>query len=77
MKARAMPYYVYAVRPFAQLERIGEHAAFRDASAQAKALRLAPQADRATQFRVMFADTPLAAEDLLLAVREPAPPGDD
>jgi hypothetical protein len=72
-----MPYYVYAVRPFAQLERLGEHAAFRDASAQAKALRLAPQADRATRFRVMFADTPLAAEDLLLAVREPAPPGDD
>lgn len=72
-----MPYYVYAVRPFAQLEQLGAHAAFRDASAQAKALRTAQQPDSATQFRVMFADDALAAEDLLLAVRDPAPPGDD
>ena len=72
-----MPYYVYAVRPFAQLERLGEHAAFRDASAQAKSLRDAEHADRATQIRVMFAADALAAEDLLLAVRDPRPAGDD
>lgn len=72
-----MPYYVYAVRPFAQLEQMGEHAAFKDASTQAKALRAARSADSAAQFRVMFADNAPAAEDLLLAVRDPAPPGDD
>lgn len=72
-----MPYYVYAVRPFAKLEQVGEHAAFRDASAQAKALRRAVPADSATTFRVMFADDALAAEDLLLAVRDPGPAGDD
>ena len=72
-----MPYYVYAVRPFAQLERLGEHAAFRDASAQAKRLRDAEHADRATRIRVMFAADALAAEDLLLAVRDPRPAGDD
>ena len=80
-----MPYYVYAVRPFAQLERLGEHAAFRDASAMAKALR-AERAERARnaaaggaseQIRVMFAETALAAEDLLLQSREPPPPGDE
>lgn len=104
-----MPYYVYAVRPFAQLERLGEHAAFRDASAMAKALRAerAERAERAAQaaqasqaeraghageaggtdgspgtaaanevIRVMFAETALAAEDLLLQVREAPPPGD-
>jgi hypothetical protein len=73
-----MPYYVYAVRPFGQLERLGEHAAFRDASAQAKALRSERPAERATtRFRVMFAADALTAEDLLLAVRDPAPAGDD
>ena len=72
-----MPYYVYAVRPFAQLERLGEHAAFRDASAQAKSLRDDARADRATRIRVMFAADALAAEDLLLAVRDPGPAGDD
>lgn len=72
-----MPYYVYAVRPFAQLEQLGEHAAFRDASAHAKTLRGAQRADDPTLYRVMFADDPTAAEDLLLAVRSPAPPGDD
>jgi hypothetical protein len=80
-----VPYYVYAVRPFAQLERLGEHAAFRDASAMAKALR-AERAERAgnaadggagEHIRVMFAETALAAEDLLLQSREPPPPGDE
>lgn len=72
-----MPYYVYAVRPFAQLEQLGEHAAYRDASAQAKTLRSAQRPDSATQFRVMFAADALTAEDLLLAVRDPKPAGDD
>lgn len=72
-----MPYYVFAVQAFAHLERIGEHAAFRDASAQAKALRTAQRADGAARFRVIFADDEQAAEDLLLAVREPVPQGDD
>ena len=72
-----MPYYVYAVRPFAQLEQLGEHAAYAAASAQAKTLRAALQPDSATRLRVMFADNALAAEDLLLAVRDPRPTGED
>jgi len=76
-----MPYFVYAVRPFAQLECLGEHAAFRDASAMAKALRLDRPAQGVApageQIRVMFAETAQAAEDLLLQVREPRPPGDE
>lgn len=76
-----MPYFVYAVRPFAQLERLGEHAAFRDASAMAKALRAERASAGSTpageQIRVMFAETAEAAEDLLLQVREPPPPGDE
>jgi len=72
-----MPYFVYAVRPFAQLQQLGEHAAFRDASVQAKALRAAPDADPQAAIRVMFAENALAAEDLLLQVRDRAPDSDD
>lgn len=72
-----MPYYVYAVRPFAQLEQLAEHAAFKDASAQAKALRAQQGADDRASIRVMFAATALEAEDLLLQIREPRPAGEE
>jgi dihydrodipicolinate synthase/N-acetylneuraminate lyase len=72
-----MPYYVYAVKPFAQLARLAEFAAFKDASTHAKSLRTAPQTDAATRIKVMFAENPLAAEDLLLQVRPPGPSGDE
>ena len=72
-----MPYFVYAVRPFAQLATLGEHAAFRDASTHAKALRQALPAGERTAIRVMFAATALEAEDLLLQIREPRPAGEE
>lgn len=72
-----MPYFVYAVRPFAQLERLGAHASFGDASVHVKSLRKANPDDPPTRYRVMFADDAVAAEDLLLASREPRPHGDD
>lgn len=72
-----MPYYVYAVRPFAQLEQLGEHATFKDASAQAKALRAALPAGDAARIRVMHAASALEAEDLLLQLREPGHPGEE
>jgi hypothetical protein len=72
-----MPYFVYAVRPFAQLEPLGEFAVFKEASAQAKALRAAQPAGDKTRIRVMFAENALAAEDLLLQIREPGHPGEE
>ena len=72
-----MPYFVYRVQPFAQLERLGEYATFPEASREAKALRAAAPAQGQRRVRVIFADNPLAAEDLLLQVREPPPGGDD
>lgn len=72
-----MPYYVFSVKPMAQLELLAEFDAFGAASAQAKALRAAQPPGSAHRFRIMFADTPLAAEDLLLQVRDPAPAEDD
>lgn len=72
-----MPYFVYAVRPFAQLQQLGTHDAFKDASAQAKALRAAAAPGGGATIRVMFAATALEAEDLLLQVREPRPAGEE
>jgi len=69
-----MPYFVYRVQPFAQLEKLAEFSAFKEASAHAKSLRIAQPG---ASIKVMFADTALQAEDLLLQVRERGPSGDD
>ena len=72
-----MPYFLYRVQPFAQLQPLGEYASFPEASREAKAARAAGPAQERRRVRVIFADNALAAEDLLLQVREPQPGGDD
>ena len=72
-----MPYFIYAVRPFAQLDPLGEFASFPEASRQARALRAAQAGGEPGRIRIMFADNALAAEDLLLQVRDAPPDGDD
>lgn len=69
-----MPYFVFGVKPFAQLEPLGQCATFPEASRQARALRAAQPAQR---IKIVFADNPLAAENLLLEVRPAPPDGDD
>ena len=69
-----MPYYLFAVKGFGQLETLGEFDAFREASAQAKALRAAPDAPFV---KLMFGANREAAEDALLQLRERQPTGDD
>lgn len=71
-----MPYYVFAIKPFGQLDKLGEHEAFKAASAQAKALRAA-QAAPGPRIKVMFGETQLAAEDQLLQERGRELTGDD
>lgn len=72
-----MPYFLYRVQPFAQLEQIGVFPTFPEASREAKALRAADRGQQPRRVRVIFADDALAAEDLLLQVREAPPGGDD
>ena len=72
-----MPYFVFTVKPFAQLEKLAEFAGFREASAHAKALRAAQAGRPRREVKVMFADNQHAAEDLLCQVREAGPTGDD
>jgi hypothetical protein len=72
-----MPYFVFEVQPFAQLRKLAEFDAFREASAHAKALRAAPGRVPQARIKVMFAADERTAEDLLCQVRDPGPAGDD
>jgi hypothetical protein len=72
-----MPYYIYRVLPFAQLEKLGAFDAFKAASAQAKALRAADGGVPRGKVKVMFAHDEQLAEDLLCQIRDPGPSGDD
>lgn len=72
-----MPYFIFAVRPFAQLEQLGECASFPEASRQVRTLRANEPAGSGRRIRIMFAENALAAEDLLLQVRDAPPEGDD
>ena len=71
-----MPYFVFSIQPFAQIRKLAEFAAFKEASAHAKALRAAQVDDSAT-IKVMFAENEQLAEDLLCQLRDPSPAGDD
>lgn len=72
-----MPYFVFSIRPFAQIEKLAEFANFKEASVHAKALRAAPAAAADVRIKVMFADNQRLAEDLLCQVREAGPSGDE
>ena len=71
-----MPYFVYRVKPFAQLEKLAEFAEFPAASAHAKALR-AQLTGADIRIRIMFAEHQQQAEDLLCEIRDARPAGDD
>lgn len=74
-----MPYYIYKVSsfPMRRLEKIEQHAVFRDASARAKVLRSEPAAAEAGAIKLILADNELHAEDLLSQQRPPQPNPDD
>lgn len=72
-----MPYYIYRVKPFAQLDQLHALDTFSEASAQAKVLRLQLAAGTSDKIKVIFADNTSHAEDLLTQVRVAGPKGDD
>jgi hypothetical protein len=72
-----MPYYVFRVRPYAQIEKLDEFDVFKEASARAKALRAADSGTDVGKVKVMFADSQALAKDLLCQIRDPGPSGDD
>jgi hypothetical protein len=72
-----MPYFIYRIKPFAQLEQLGKFDNFSDASKQVKMLRQQLDLPATDKVKVIFAEDPLQAEDLLCQVREAGPKGDD
>ena len=72
-----MPYFVFSVRPFAQIEKLAEFTAFKEASTHAKSLRSSQLVAAGIKVKVMFADNQQLAEDLLCQIREAGPTGDD
>ena len=74
-----MPYYIYKVFsfPIRRLEKLEQHAAFRDASARAKALRATLTPAEAGSIKMILADNELHAEDILSQQRAPQPNPDD
>jgi len=74
-----MPYFIYKVHPpLGNLEYLATHAAFKNASAEAKAMRNDAELPAGCTIKVIFAENQLQAEDLLSQVREPEPlVGDD
>jgi len=74
-----MPYYIYRIStfPIHRLEKLEQHAAFRDASARAKVLRAESASAEAGSIKMILADNELHAEDLLSQQRSPQPNPDD
>ena len=72
-----MPYFIYQVKPFAQLEKLAEHSNFAAASAEAKHLRRALDPGATEKIKVMFAGSETEAEDLLCQIRDATPAGEE
>jgi hypothetical protein len=72
-----VPYYIYRVKPFGQLDKLEEHGAFAAASVQAKTLRAALPSGTPDKVKVIFAETEWQAEELLCQVREAGPTGEE
>lgn len=70
-----MPYYVYKIEsfPIRRLEYLAHFDSFKAASAEAKLRRNSTPLAEGQIVKVVFAESELAAEDLLSQVR-PAPP---
>ncbi len=64
-----MPYFVYKMFPGKRLELVQPHAAFKDAKAQASALRAALAAQDNYTVRVIFAKDTTEAEHLVATER--------
>ena len=70
-----MPYYVFAVKPFGQLDKLADFEVFKEASAHAKALRAEQPSESPVRIKVMFAENQLGAEESAEPVAHAQPDG--
>lgn len=72
-----MPYYIYQIKPFSQLDQLAEHPSFAAASQEAKTLRAALPSGSMDKVKVIFAENEGHAQYLLRQTREAGPTGED
>lgn len=65
-----MPYYVFRIGMFKTLEKQGEWASFKEAKAHVNELRKTLDTKSGDQYKMIFADNEIAAQDALTAERE-------
>jgi len=70
-----MPYYIYKITPgptnlLKTLEKVEQHASYKEARDSARTLRSALGGDANHTFKVIFAASELEAEELLMEKRE-------
>ena len=74
-----MPYYVFRLGMFKVLEKQGEWASFKEARAQTNELRKTLDPKSGDKYKMIFAETEIAAQETLTAERniEKTLSGDD
>jgi len=72
-----MPYYIFRIKAFGLLEQLSVYESFPEASKQAKLLRKQLELPVSDKVKVIFAQDPAQAEDLLCEQRVASPVGDD
>lgn len=73
-----MPYFVYKILPFKQLELLQQFDSYREAKESARSARQAISPADNHAVKLIFAENALQAEDLLTQERPPEPMiGDD
>ncbi|MFN3715969.1 MAG: hypothetical protein ACK4R8_04480 [Thiobacillus sp.] len=65
-----MPYYVFRLGMFKVLEKQGEWASFKQAKAQVNDLRKTLDPKSGDQYKMIFAENEIAAQETLTAERE-------
>ncbi len=65
-----MPYYVFRLGMFKILEKQGEWASFKEARAHTNALRKALDPTSGDQYKMIFAENEIVAQETLTAERE-------
>lgn len=65
-----MPYYVFRLGMFKVLEKKGEWTSFKEAKAQVNELRKTLDPKSGDQYKMIFAENEIAAQETLTAERE-------
>ncbi len=72
-----MPYFIYRVSPDTRLELVGSFEDYKQAKRETKLMRAKQHANENHAIKIIFANNPAEAEQLLTTRRERPPSEDD